>query len=542
MPSTPVIDNFSETFESLIQKDHEKGIDYFYREREISLILKFLLKKEKQHIAIIGEIGTGRETLIKTVASKTEKRSENLTLNSFSFKKLDYDALVAGAKYRGQLEERVQAIITELERNENIVFYIKDLYSQLTGGNLDAPVRINTRRGKSRQESGSSFPASNNSKILLSLLRNQKSKIITILTSEEAETLFDYDNTLTRLFNVIKQGPPNKSETLQILKKHISRYNKSYSVKISDTLLESVIEYSNLYLPNEFQPLKSLALLEEASASIELNKFSNPQGDMLELKIGYDKLDSELGALTLEKNEAVKTQQFEKAAGLRDREKGIIENLEKLQEKIFLKNKENVVEIKEDDLVEAIHNQTGIEIEKIKNKEKVVARTSQTLQVEYSGLPQFEFLQTQSILHGHQISIKSGLAFVLIPHNKEFDDLFFHNIKPSLEFYGLSVLKADSIYKPGNILSQVWAQIRTAEVIIADVSGQNPNVIFELGLCYGIQRCPILLTRDPIELPFNIRNLRYIQYDNTASGAHKLGEDLKTSVGEFLSAVRSDIF
>ena len=95
------------------------------------------------------------------------------------------------------------------------------------------------------------------------------------------------------------------------------------------------------------------------------------------------------------------------------------------------------------------------------------------------------------------------------------------------------------IFKPGLILSQVWESIRTAEVIVADVSGQNPNVIMELGLCYGIQRNPILLLRDPAELPFNLRSLRYIKYENNAGGIARLKDDLTTAIQEFLAAVRS---
>lgn len=95
-----------------------------------------------------------------------------------------------------------------------------------------------------------------------------------------------------------------------------------------------------------------------------------------------------------------------------------------------------------------------------------------------------------------------------------------------------------NIYKPGAILPQVWKLIRSAEVIVADVTEQNPNVIYELGLCYGIQRCPILLVRDSTELPFNLRTLRYLQYSDTASGGEKLRERLTSAIAEFLSAVR----
>src|SRR3954447_26981680 len=104
---------------------------------------------------------------------------------------------------------------------------------------------------------------------------------------------------------------------------------------------------------------------------------------------------------------------------------------------------------------------------------------------------------------------------------------------------GIEAHKAEDIYQPGSILAQVWRCIRTAEVIVADVSGINPNVIYELGLCYGLHRCPILLVRDPAELPFNLRSLRYIKYENTVAGAELLKTELTRAIQEFLAAARA---
>ncbi len=507
----PVLENFSTPFKILIEKDIENGLKYYYRESEISIILKSLIKKDKQHIAIIGENGTGRETLLKTVAQKVHNGDTTMILDKHLFFNLDLDSLISGTKYRGQFEERVKAINTEIERSENIVLYIK---------NLDRFTEISS----------------------LTVLLRSKAKIITTLTSETADIFFKKDSSFYNLFNILRISPTNPLETSEILKNHISRFHKLYSVNISEACINNLLELSNLYLPEELQPQKSISVMEEVCASIEINRLSDPNDILHEYKIEFDDKRLELQETSQKKNEIVKNQQFEEAAKLRDLEKKLEYEIEYLKSKIDLKSKESRVSVSEDHLIEGIHYQTGINKDKIKKREKIILTGKQGIRTEYSGLPQFEFLQTQSILHGHQISIKSGLAFVLIPHNKEFDDLFYHYIKPSVEHHGLTALKADNIFKPGNILSQVWAQIRTAEVLIVDVSGQNSNVIFELGLCYGIQRCPILLTRDPSELPFNIRNLRYIQYDNTASGAHKLSEDIKIAIEEFLSAVRTDIY
>jgi len=509
---TPILDNFAKSFVPIIENDKGDGLDYYFREVVINELIKALLKKEKHHVAIIGEHGSGRRTLIKTIAHRIINGDASLILNKFKFLNFDFQSLISGTKYRGQLEERMNAIVKEINENDNIVLYIEDLI------------------GFSERASFNEYYSFLKSKV----------KVVTLLTSDEAEAFFKKDSTISNLFNVLRIYPTNKLETAEILKRHIVKYLNQYSVNISESLIEDIIEYSNLYIADGFQPQKSLSILEEICATLELNRFNDPNDVLYDLKLKFDEESKKLEEISNEKHVRVKGQQFEEATIFRDKEKIQVKLVNEIRGEIETTKRENRITVKKDDLILAIHNLTGFNLESIRNKDKILLKSQQSIKNDISGLPQFEFLQTQSILHGNQILIKQGLAFVLIPHNKEFDELFYHNIKPALETHGLNVLKADNILKPGNILSQVWAQIRSAEVIVVDVSGQNSNVIFELGLCYGIQRCPILLTRDPGELPFNIRNLRYIQYENTAAGAHKLGEDLKRAVEEFLSAVRSD--
>ncbi len=504
----PVIENFSKSLLALIEEDKSNGLSYFERKNEVNQLLKAILKSNKRNIAIIGDTGTGRETLLKLLVEKLQKEKGGFLVD-YQFYKIDLDSIIAGTKYRGQLEERVKAILNEIEKNTNVILCIKE-YIDI--GELNS--------------------------VFLSLFRSS-AKIIMIFTPEKAEEFFD-KNKIISFFHTIRVIPPNNNQALEILKNNLKRYEKTYSIKISLNILKSILEYSNLYLLKEMQPSRSISLLEEICTSIEINRIEKLENIPSELQKNYDVKLFELEKIKADKESAIKSGNYEKAAMSRDSEIKLEKEVEVLKKSITKKLREKLIKVKEEDIQNSIHNLTGIDIKKIINKERVLIGSNEASSVEYSGLPQFEYLQTQSILNGDEIKIKTGKAFVLIPHNKEFDELFYHYIKPALESHGLTVLKADNIFKPGNILSQVWAQIRTAEVILADVSGQNSNVIFEIGLCYGLQRCPILLTRNPSELPFNIRNLRYIQYENSISGAHKLAEQLKTSVGEFLSAVRSN--
>ncbi len=512
----PVTENFSMSLESIIRADNDVGLSYFDRTNEVALLLKNLLKTEKPHIAIVGEPGTGKETLVKIAAQKILKGNASVNLNKFSFYLFDLNSIISGTKYRGQFEERLKAVENELNKKENVVLLIKDLFEYLT------------------KDIGSTDSFS-----LRALLRSRV-RIITLLTSEQAEYFFKTYGYLYNLFNIMRVNQANNEETKGIIGQHREKFHTTYSVQIPEDIIADIVELTNLYVTEGNQPQKSLSIIEDVCTSIELNRLSDPEDILHELKGEYDRAMQNLESLNSEKQKAIIDQKYEDAANLRNNENDLKATLIDIRNRISLKSRENRVSIQILDIATAISLNTGISYEKILNREKVVMATKRDIRKEYSGLPKFEFLQTQSILHGDKIAIKGGSAFVLMPFTPEFHDLFQHNIKPALEHHGLTVMKADDIYQPGNILSQIWEMIRTAEVIVVDVSGQNANVIFELGLCYGIQRCPILLTRDPSELPFNIRNLRYIQYSNDATGAHKLSRDLITTVGEFLSAVRSE--
>jgi hypothetical protein len=154
------------------------------------------------------------------------------------------------------------------------------------------------------------------------------------------------------------------------------------------------------------------------------------------------------------------------------------------------------------------------------------------------GRPDFERRSCETVLPGADIEIVAGSGLALVPHDEQFGGIFTDAICPAMEANGIQACKAGDIYQPGAILSQVWTSIRTAEVIVADVSGCNPNVIYELGLCFGLHRCPIIITRDERDVPFNLRTLRYIEYEDTAAGSERLRHRLAESIKAFLHAVR----
>lgn len=515
---TPVLDNFSVDLSKIIEKEN---IKYYVKEKELNQLLKFIQKKEKHHTFIVGEVGIGRHSLIKSTVQKIQDENVAIQLKDISFKQIDFDSVVAGTKYRGQFEERFKAITNEIEKENNVILYFENISSFLFESDT---WNINY-----------SFSQ---------LLKSKAVRIISVLTPDEYEIFLKKFRSSHRYVNVIKIFPPSREETLKILKHHLVKYQKDYSCSTNQNILKDLIELSDTYIPDEFQPSKSISLLEETCVTKNMNmlNYISPDHDLFLYLRRYEEILQQLKTIRFNRNDIIKSQKYEEAAQMRDKEKRLIDEGEVVKNELEQRRQKVELVLTKDDVISTLSDMTGISVAKILNREGIPKRSSNQSNAENSGnLPRFEISQTQSILHGDQIMIKRGTAFVLIPHTKEFDDIFNYVIKPAMEANDLFALKADNIYQPGNILSQVWHEIRSAEVLLADVSGHNPNVIFELGLCYGVQRCPIILTRDPQELPFNLRNLRYIHYENTTSGAQRLKEQLTSTISEFLSAVRVQV-
>jgi hypothetical protein len=158
-----------------------------------------------------------------------------------------------------------------------------------------------------------------------------------------------------------------------------------------------------------------------------------------------------------------------------------------------------------------------------------------------AGVAAFERGQCESILPGDEVRIIRGSGLVLMPRTEEFRRIFDEIIGPAMLENGITAMLAEDISKPGPILNQVWDAIRSSEVIVADVSGLDRNVIYELGLCLGLRRFPIVLGRDPGPLPFHLRSLPFIRYENTASGGDALRKELSETIKGFLAASRGSI-
>ncbi len=151
---------------------------------------------------------------------------------------------------------------------------------------------------------------------------------------------------------------------------------------------------------------------------------------------------------------------------------------------------------------------------------------------EYVGLPKYERYQAMSVFPGSGVEIERRTALILMPESEAQETLWTESLQPAMDENKLQALVSGQQMRP------IWGWLRTAEVIVADVTGLDPTVMFQLGLCFGLHRCPILLTQEVVELPMHLRNLRHIQYDDTSYGRATLRVNLTHAIEAFLEQVR----
>lgn len=335
---------------------------------------------------------------------------------------------------------------------------------------------------------------------------------------------------LVRAFSEIPVAPPTEEQTREILRAARSSYEAFHGVKISDEAVDSAVELGTLFRPSDRHPANAMEIMDEAGAAIvsHLDEAS-PEVEGIDLRIE---------ALVLKKDELVREANYESAGEV----VGEISNLRSAREMMVrewedqckVRRSESLVD--EDAVIDAVALITGHDPEKIRARD--TEGLAESPLVRDTALAEFERLQTKSVISGDGIEIAHGTGFVLLPHKPEYEDIYKHAIQPALEANRVDALKGDDIYAVGTVLNQVWNQIRQAEVIIADVSGSNPNVVFELGLCFGLRRFPILLCQNAADLPFNLRSLRHIEYTDDVGGVTALKEKLTDAIAAFLTEVR----
>ncbi len=347
---TPVLDNFGRDLTKLAEEGKLDPI--VGREKEIERVAQILSRRKKNNPVLIGEPGVGKTAIAEGLALRIVKRKVSRVLYDKRVIALDLAALVAGTKYRGQFEERMKAVMNELEKTPNVILFIDELHTIVGAGGASG-----------------SLDASN---MLKPALARGEVQAIGATTLNEYRQFIEKDGALERRFQKIMIDPTTPEETIEILNRIKSKYEKHHSVRYSDEAILGCVKLTDRYITDRFLPDKAIDALDESGARVHLSNITVPQHII--------KLEEEIETTSAEKNAMVKKQRFEDAARLRDREKRLIDELELAQREWEKESEEIVFDVTEDDVARVVAMMTGIPVNKIaQNEGKKLLKMTQEL-------------------------------------------------------------------------------------------------------------------------------------------------------------------
>ena len=330
--------------EDLTRKAREGKLDPIVgRKEEIERVIQILSRRTKNNPCLIGEPGVGKTAVVEGLAQKIVAGDVPETLKDKRVVSMDISGMVAGAKYRGDFEERIKKALEEVKKAGDIILFIDEIHTIVGAGAAEGAI-----------------DAAN---ILKPLLARGEIQLVGATTLNEYRKFIEKDAALERRFSPVTVNEPSEKDTIKILKGIRDKYEAHHGVKISDEAIEAAVKMSIRYINDRFLPDKAIDLIDEAASRVKLKTYTEPDN----LKELEDKIEE----IQKDKEEAVRTQKFEKAADLRDKEKKLKENYEREQKKWKNKNTKNVMNIAEENIADVIANWTGIPAKKITEDENV---------------------------------------------------------------------------------------------------------------------------------------------------------------------------
>jgi len=332
---TPVLDNFGRD----ITKMAELGaLDPIVgRESEIERVSQILSRRKKNNPILIGEPGVGKTAIVEGLALRIVQRKVSRVLFDKRVVSLDLAALVAGTKYRGQFEERMKAIMNELEKNRDVILFIDEMHTIVGAGGASG-----------------SLDASN---IFKPALARGELQCIGASTLDEYRMYIEKDGALDRRFQKVMVDPPSVDDTIKILNNIKSKYEDFHNVNYDDEAIDACVKLSDRYVTDRLLPDKAIDVMDEVGARVHLKNINVPQNIV--------DLEGKIEDVKNEKNKVVKSQKFEEAASLRDTEKRLQEDLEKAKNVWEEESKHKRFPIGEEDIAEVVSMMTGIPVRRM---------------------------------------------------------------------------------------------------------------------------------------------------------------------------------
>jgi len=336
---TPVLDNFGHDLTKLATEDKLDPI--VGREKEIERVAQVLSRRKKNNPVLIGEPGVGKTAIAEGLAMRIVQKKVSRVLHGKRVVTLDLAALVAGTKYRGQFEERMKAVMNELEKAKDVILFIDELHTIVGAGGASG-----------------SLDASNMFKPALS---RGELQCIGATTLDEYRQYIEKDGALDRRFQKIMVDATTVDETIKILENIGHKYEEHHGVRYTDDAVNSAVRLSDRYITDRYLPDKAIDVLDEAGSRVHLANIHVPK-EILDL-------EGKVEDIKQSKNQVVKSQNFEEAARLRDLEKKLLSDLEIAKREWELKAQHTVHTVSEDNVADVVAMMTGIPVNKIAQSE-----------------------------------------------------------------------------------------------------------------------------------------------------------------------------
>jgi len=336
---TLTLDEFGRDLTKLAREDKLDPV--IGRSMEIQRVIQILSRRKKNNPCIIGEAGVGKTAIVEGLAQKIANNDIPEILKNKRIVCLDLALIVAGTKYRGEFEKRLKKIVSEVQESNDVILFIDEIHTLVGAGAAEGAI-----------------DASN---ILKPTLARGELQVIGATTSDEYRKYIEKDAALERRFQPIYISEPSIEETIDILQGLRPKYEAHHKIKINDQALEAAARLSARYVSGRFLPDKAIDLVDEAASRIKLQNTISPP-DMKKVEI-------QLNKIIKEKESTIKMQEFEKAAQLRDKEKKLETELQKMKEKWETGRKINKVEVTEEDIAEIVSSWTGIPVFSLKEEE-----------------------------------------------------------------------------------------------------------------------------------------------------------------------------
>src|SRR5213082_2223820 len=336
---TPALRAFGRDLTELAKKGELDPV--IGRVNEIERVIQVLCRRTKNNPVLLGEAGVGKTAIAEGLAQEIASGNVPELLRDKKVVTLDLALMVAGTKYRGQFEERIKAVMDEIRRSKNVILFIDELHTIVGAGSAEG-----------------AMDASN---IIKPALSRGELQCVGATTMNEYRKYIEKDAALERRFQTIKVDAPTVDEAIQILKGLRPKYEAHHKAKLTDEALETAVRFSDRYITGRFLPDKAIDVMDEAGARARINAMTR-ETDVKEI-------EKEIEDIRVEKEGAIKAQDFEKAAGLRDKEKHTKEKLDTILTKWREEREEKEVVVTADDMMHIVSKVTGVPLRRMEEEE-----------------------------------------------------------------------------------------------------------------------------------------------------------------------------